>query len=130
MTTSRFYSRIIDLIVLTSSFLFLTAITDIGSPFGFSIDLFYFVVVMFISLRLSKRIIFQYLHTSSQIARVLLGNITGLVVGAALVMFIEQFFMGLVGGAMIVVFSSILAFFILGTLSPMVKSSQRDIIHH
>ena len=135
MNTSRLYSRIIDLIVLTSSFLLLTAITDIGNPHNsnpveFSIYLFCFVAVMFISLRLSKRIIFQYLHTSSQIARVLLGNITGLVVGAALVMFIEQFFMGLVGGAMIVVFSSILAFFILGTLSPMVKSSQRDIIHH
>ena len=127
---SKLYSRIIDLMVLTSSFLLLTLITDIVNPVKYSIDLFVFVGVMFISLRLSKRFISERFHTSSRIANILLGNIVGLMIGALLVMLIDQFFAGILESALIVIFSSILAFFILGTLSPMLKSSQRNILHH
>ena len=130
MNSSRFYSRLIDLIVLTSSFLLLTVITDIGNPMKFPFDLMVFVAVMFISLRLCKRIVFEHVHTSSIIACVLLANVTGLVVGALLVMLIDQFFAGIAESALIVILSSVLAFFIFGTLSPMIKSSRQDIIHH
>lgn len=128
--SSSFYSRIVDLIVLTTSFLMLAMITNIGDPVQVVIDLVFYVTVMFISLRLCKRLIFEYVHTSRRITSVLLGNITGLVVGALLVILMDQFFQGIGESALIVVFSSILAFFILGTLSPMVKSSHSDILHH
>lgn len=130
MSSSRANSRFIDLIVLSLSFLFLVLITDIGNPTHFIVDFFLYVSVMFISLRLSKRIFCEYFRSSSRIAGVLLGNITGLMAGAILVMLIEQFFTGFAVSTLIIILSSIFAFFVLGTLSPMVKSSHRDIIHH
>ena len=94
MTSARFYSRIIDITALTSSFLLLSLITDIASPMKYSIDLLVFVSVMYFSLRLCKRFIAERLHTSSRIAKIMLGNVVGLVLGALLVMLIDQFFAG------------------------------------
>jgi len=128
--SSCFYSRIIDLIVLATSFLLLAAITGFGSFEQVVIDLVFYVAVVFISLRVCKRIVFEYIHTSRRITSVLLGNISGLILGAFSVILLDQLFPGLGESALIVILSSILAFFILGTLSPMVKSSYHDIIHH
>ena len=128
--SSCFYSRIIDLIVLATSFLLLAVITGFGSFEQVIIDLVLYVAVVFISLRVCKRIVFEYVHTSRRITRVLLGNISGLILGVLLVIMLDQLFPGIGESALIVILSSILAFFILGTLSPMVKSSYHDIIHH
>ena len=128
--SSSFYSRITDLIVLATSFLLLATITGFGSFEQVVIDLVLYVAVVFISLRVCKRIVFEYVHTSRRITSVLLGNITGLILGALSVILLDQLFPGIGESALIVILSSILAFFILGTLSPMVKSSYHDIIHH
>ena len=128
--SSCFYSRITDLIVLATSFLLLAVITGFGSFEQVIIDLVLYVAVVFISLRVCKRIVFEYVHTSRRITRVLLGNISGLILGVLLVIMLDQLFPGIGESALIVILSSILAFFILGTLSPMVKSSYHDIIHH
>ena len=128
--SSSFYSRIIDLIVLASSFLLLAMITDPGSIQQVAADLVLYVVVVFISLRICKRLVFEYVHSSRRIITVLLGNVSGLILGALLVILLDQLLPGIGESALIVIFSSILAFFILGTLSPMVKSSYHDIIHH
>ena len=128
--SSSFYSRIIDLIVLASSFLLLAMITGPGSIQQVAADLVLYVVVVFISLRICKRLVFEYVHSSRRIITVLLGNVSGLILGALLVILLDQLLPGIGESALIVIFSSILAFFILGTLSPMVKSSYHDIIHH
>ncbi|MBT3724781.1 MAG: hypothetical protein HOG41_15480 [Gammaproteobacteria bacterium] len=128
--SSCFYSRIIDLIVLATSFLLLAVITGFGSFEQVIIDLVLYVAVVFISLRVCKRIVFEHIHTSRRITSVLLGNISGLLLGALSVILLDQLFPGIGESALIVILSSILAFFILGTLSPMVKSSYHDIIQH
>ena len=128
--SSCFYSRIIDLIVLATSFLLLAVITGFGSFEQVIIDLVLYVAVVFISLRVCKRIVFEHIHTSRRITSVLLGNISGLLLGSLSVILLDQLFPGIGESALIVILSSILAFFILGTLSPMVKSSYHDIIQH
>lgn len=125
-----FYSKIIDLAALSASFILLAVITDFGGLMKIIVDLLFYVAVMFISLQVCKRIVFENVHVSGRITRVLLGNVTGLVVGAVLVLLLDMLFPSIGESALVVIFSSILAFFILGTLSPMVKSSHHDIIHH
>ncbi len=127
---SCLFSRIIDLLVLSGSFLLFAYLTDFESSKQFWAGLLVYVAVVFVCLRLSKRLIFGFAHSSRRITTVLLGNVSGLLVGALLVLMLEQVLLGIGEGALVVVFSSILAFFILGTLSPMVKSSHNDIIHH
>ena len=128
--SSNFYSQIIDLIVLTSSFLLLVMITDMGSIQQVAADLVLYVVVVFISLRTCKRLVFEFVPTSNRITAVLLGNVSGLILGALSVILLDQLLPGIGESALIVILSSILAFFMLGTLSPMIKSSNRDIINH
>ena len=95
-----------------------------------AVDLLLYVCVLFVCVRLSKRAVFAYVHSSSRSLHVLLGNIVGLFVGSCIVLLIGQLLPAIQEMALVVVFSSITAFFILGTLSPMVKSSYRDIIRH
>lgn len=128
--TSSLFSRAIDLLVLSGSFLLFAYLMDFESSGQFWASLLLYVAVVFVSLRLSKRLIFGYVHNTRRITSILLGNITGLLVGALLVLMLDQVLPGIGEGALVVVFSSIMAFFILGTLSPMVKSSHNDIIHH
>ncbi len=128
--SSSFCSRIIDLIALASSFLLLAMITDSGSITQLAADMVLYVVVVFISLRICKRLVFEYVRSSKRFITVLLGNVSGLILGALSVILLDQLLPGIRESALIVIFSSILAFFILGTLSPMVKSSYHDIIHH
>ncbi|MCP4078575.1 MAG: hypothetical protein GY744_20630 [Gammaproteobacteria bacterium] len=128
--SSSFCSRIIDLIALASSFLLLAMITDSGSITQLAADMVLYVVVVFISLRICKRLVFEYVRSSKRFITVLLGNVSGLILGALSVILLDQLLPGIGESALIVIFSSILAFFILGTLSPMVKSSYHDIIHH
>ncbi len=128
--SSSFYSRVIDLIVLASSFLLLAIITDLGTIQQVASDLVLYVVVVFISLQICKHIVFEYVDTSRRITTVLLGNVSGLIMGALSVILLDQLFPGIGESALIIILSSILAFFMLGTLSPMVKSSYHDIIHH
>jgi len=128
--TSSLYSRIVDLLVLSASFLLFSYLTGYQNPAQILTDLLFYVSVVFICLRLCKRYIFNHIHTNSRISLVLLGNVTGLIFGALVAIFVESFFSGNGEVFLVVIFSSVLAFFILGTLSPMVKSSHNDIIHH
>lgn len=130
LRSSSFGSRLTDLLVLTVSFLLFAVITEYETITSLMIDLFFYVVVVFVSLRVCKRIIFQYVHSSKRFVNIMMGNVSGLVLGGFLVFIINQLVPGFKESMVVVVFSSILAFFILGTLSPLVKSSNRDIIHH
>lgn len=127
---SSFRSRATDLIVLTSSFLIINLSIDFTGTKQLLIDLFFYVSIIFICLRLSKRLVFEYAPNSNRILNVLLGNSSGLLLGGMLVLLITQMLPVFQESILVVVFSSIVAFFILGTLSPLVKSSNRDIIRH
>lgn len=130
INTNTFYSRLIDLSALTVSFLLFSMMTSHLHPLHFLLQLAAYVGIVFVTLRLSKRFIFDSYHTSSRIIRVLLGNLLGFVSGVVLLLMLSQVLPLIVDSALVVIFSSILAFFILGTLSPMVKSSNLDVIHH
>ncbi len=124
------YSRLIDLSALTVSFLLFSMVNSHLHPLNFMFQLLAYVGIVFVSLRLCKRFVFEVYHTSSRITRVLLGNMLGFVLGVALLLMLGQVLPVIVDNNLAIVFSSILAFFVLGTLSPMVKSSNLDVIHH
>ena len=128
--STSLYSKVIDFIVLTVSFLVLALITDFTKPMQVFIDLSLYVFIMYFCLRICKHFVLNRVHTSGPIIASMFGNICGLIVGVLSVLTFNYFFPGLGESALVVIFSSILAFFILGTLSPMVKSSNNDILHH
>ena len=130
INTNSFHSRLTDLTALTISFLLFSIVTDHMHPLNMLQHLIVYVAIVFVSLRLSKRFIFDSFHSSSRIVSVLLGNLLGFVAGVTVLLSLQSILPFVSGETPVVIFSSILAFFILGTLSPMVKSSNLDIIHH
>ena len=129
---SSLWSRVMDISVLSASYLLFSYIVDSGvvDVQQLLINMIFYVSIVFITLRLGKRILFDLIKNKSRMLCILLGNVSGLTMGTLLAMLLEQFFPGVSERAVVVIFSSVLAFFILGTLSPMVKSSHRDIIPH
>jgi hypothetical protein len=130
INTNSFHSRLIDMTALTISFLLFAIATDHLHPLSILFDAAVYVSIVFVCLRLSKRFVFDSFRSSSRMVRVLLGNLLGFVSGVTLLLALQTILPFVHGETAVIIFSSVLAFFILGTLSPMVKSSNLDIIHH
>ncbi len=128
---SSFASRLTDLLVLIVSFLLFVALMDLKVTSQLLVEMSFYVSVVFICLRFARRFIFENFHYKTRVLKVLLGNISGLVSGVVMIILVGQLIPVFSQSVVVVVFSSILAFFILGTLSPLIKSSNYDkIIHH
>ena len=123
-------SRLVDLLVITISFLAFALATGWASSHPLIINLFVYVFVVFPLLRLMKRFVFSYFKGNHRILTVIFGNFTGLFFGTLIVVILADIFPVVGINNQIVTFSSLMSFFVLGTLSPMVKSSEHDIIPH
>ncbi len=128
--TSSMSSRITDLVVLTASFLIFSLVSGFSSLMEIFSGLVCYVTIVFMCLRLCKRIMFYHSYGSMRVFNVLLGNFCGFFLGGSVVIILGLIMTTFQIGFLMVIFPSIMAFFVLGTLSPMVKSSHRDIIHH
>jgi hypothetical protein len=127
---SCFISRITDLVVLAASYLLFSFMTGRLPTGELIINLLVYVSIVFVCLRLAKRLTFRYLPEAPRVVSILLGNIAGLMSGSLLVGIFCDLMPGVQEFFLAVLLSSVLAFFILGTLSPMIKSSRLDITHH
>jgi hypothetical protein len=123
-------SRITDLAVLFISFV---AFAELIGPDGLSrnsfLDLVLYVGVLFVAIRASKRYVFNH-SNGRRCLNTIYGNVVGMLVGVAVLMLLDSMISVVHEDFLVIIFSSVTAFFILGTLSPVVKSSNRDIIQH
>jgi len=130
INSNNLYSRLIDLIVIAASFLLFSVVTEFAYLTEILGDTAFYVAFVFITLRLCKRIVSRYFYPTKSIISELLGNLTGFFVSVVLLLLLNSLLPLVSVNVEVVIFSSILAFFILGTLAPMLKSTHRDIIHH
>lgn len=130
LKTSSAGSRIVDLAVLSFSFTVFALITGMTFSYNVLLDLVLYVSVVFICLRVAKRLIFTHFSISNRVLSVLAGNTAGLIVGGIAVALIDTLIPVFQESLLVVILSSILAFFVLGTVSPMIKTSHRDVVHY
>ena len=124
-------SRITDLLVLSGSFMAFVYLMDFTVSPDLILDMAFYVAVVFVCLRLARRVFFDRVGYSTRAFNVVLGNGSGLLVGALLVSLANYFVPFLNDAVVVVICASFLAFFILGTLAPLIKSSRNDrMIHH
>jgi hypothetical protein len=127
---SNLSSRTTDLLALSISYIIYALLFNhTDDIIQLMINMFFYVSLVFISLRLSKKLLFVLRIPKSRVLYTLLGNTFGLVMGTVLMLFFVQFFPALEESTTVIFASSVQAFFILGTLSPLVKSSHLDVIH-
>jgi len=120
-TGSKLVIRLIEFGVLCTAFysacqLF---VVDIGESVFFYMAIYSTVVIL--SIILSQRWICAY-RTIGEVSRYILADAVGILVGACGVLMLQSFFFTSTGFPAVIIFSSVISFFVLGTISPMVLS--------
>ena len=128
--SSDLASRLTDLVVLMMSFIVFTLLVGSDGLQHSLVDLLLYVAVLFVSLRLSKRLVFGSFRRGPRCLKTIYGNVLGMVIGTTVLLLADGLLPFIHENLLVIIFASLMAFFILGTLSPVVKSSHKDIIQH
>lgn len=127
--SSNIDSKLTDLLVLSSSFLIFSSFSNSMSHIDLTAGLVIYSVVLFVCMRIGKYFINPHTFSSIRAANVLLGNFAGLTVGSIISAFLIPLFTATHSVMSIIIFASFMAFFVLGTLSPLVKEAHMDVMH-
>ena len=122
-TDSRLFARLIDFAVLGATFYVSCMLlsVDLGSSFFFQTLAYSTILLVFV--RLSKRTVASFNKSAGETIRQILGNATGIVVGSCVVLLLGKIFSARGDIDVAVILSGIMAFFVLGTLYPLVHKT-------
>ncbi len=108
------------------TFYFSCLVLSIELESGLFIQVLSYATIMLVFVQFCKRAIVSYKKSVSEISTQILGNAVGILIGTFIMLFLEILFSSNVELVVAIILSSVMAFFILGTLSPIVhkKTSQ------
>jgi hypothetical protein len=122
---SRLLDRLVDFTVLGATFYIscLLLSVDLGGSLFF--QTLAYTTILLVCIRLSKRAITSYNKSIGKTTRKILGNATGILIGTCVVLLFEKILSTDI--IAVVILTGVMAFFILGTLSPIVHKT--PIVH-
>ena len=125
-TNPKLLNRLVDFVVLGMTFYFSCLVLSIELESGLFIQVLSYATIMLVFVQFCKRAIVSYKKSVSEISTQILGNAVGILIGTFIMLFLEILFSSNVELMVAIILSSVMAFFILGTLSPIVhkKTSQ------
>ena len=120
---SRLLDRLVDFTVLGATFYVSCMLlsVDLGSSFFFPTLAYSTILLVFV--RLSKRTVVSYNKSIGETIRQILGNATGILVGTCVVLLLGKTLSARDDIFVAVILSGIMAFFVLGTLCPLVHKT-------
>ena len=120
---SRLLDRLVDFTVLGATFYVSCMLlsVELGSSFFFQTLAYSTVLLVFV--RLSKRTVASYNKSIGETIRQILGNATGILVGTCVVLLLGKILSARGDFFVVVIFSGVMAFFVLGTLCPLVHNT-------
>ena len=124
---SRLLDRLVDFTVLSATF-YISCIllsVELGSSLFF--QALVYSTILLVCVRLSKRAITSYNKSIGETTRKILGNATGILIGTCVVLLFETILSTRGDIIAVVILTGVMAFFILGTLSPIVHKT--PIVH-
>ena len=117
-------ARLIDFIVIGSTFLLSCSLLSIRFENSPVIHIIIYSCVVLVSVRLARRVFSNMVSSQGGVATIILGNATGFAIGAC-AMVLLQFFIPELRVAVAAIFiASIMAFFVLGTIAPLLKQDR------
>ena len=122
-TNFRLLDQLVDFVVMGVSFFISCLLWSVELQGGLFFQIVAYSAVLLVFVRLSKRTIVSYSKPVSIITLQILGNATGIVVGTCVVLLLVKLLATSGEIVMAVIFSRVMAFFILGTLSPLVHQT-------
>lgn len=114
--------RAVDFLVLGSTFYLSCLLLSIETELGLFFQTLIFATTMLLCVRLAKRALSSCRSTLSDISWQILGNAAGIAIGGCILILLEHLLLTNTEIGVVIVFSSIMAFFVLGTLLPIVKN--------
>jgi hypothetical protein len=121
---NTFVARTVDFAVIGLTFCVAGHFLGIDVQSGFVVLAILYSCVMLIALRLGTLILSAVFITPDSVIRTILENAAGLTIGAIAMLFLQFSIAALTQLFALIVVSGVMAFFVLGTIAPLIKSKQ------
>ena len=122
-TSSRQLHRLIDFVVLGITFYVSGMILSVELGGGLFFHTLAYSTILLGFVRLSKRAIANYFTSIGESTRRILGNAIGILIGARIMLLLEGLTSNPGDLTVVIIISSVLAFFVLGTFSPFMHTT-------
>jgi len=113
-------NRIVDFLVLGATFFVSCLLFAVESGSALIFQILAYSTLLLVCVRLSKRAVVSYNRSIGEVSRQIIGNGAGILIGTCIMLVVEKLVSASGEIFVAVIFSSVMAFFILGTLSPIV----------
>ena len=120
---SRILNRVLDLAVFGTTFFVSCLLFSVASDSTLFVQILVYSTLLLVCVRLCKRAIVSYNRSIVELSRQILGNGAGILIGTCIMLVFEIFVSASGGIFAAVIFSGVMAFFILGTLLPIVHKT-------
>ena len=118
---SKLIARIIDFIVLSALFFLSCQIVPWSFDENIVVTSIIYAVVVIISIQLCHKLVQSVFKTKNSVVHLMLTYATGLLIGTCAMLAIGFNLSSMQGLSAVVILASIMAFFVLGTLSPLAR---------
>ena len=115
--------RLVDFVVLGAAFYVSRANLSVESGDSFFLHMLAYSSILLVFVRLSKRAITNYYKVLGESTRQILGNAIGISIGTCIMLLLEKLLLNTGDIILAMIFSGVMAFFVLGTISPLLKKT-------
>ena len=116
-------ARVIDFVVLGCTFYASSLLLSVSSSGNILFHSIIYSSVILISVRVGRYCLSSAFRSTNHVIKLMLCNATGLAIGACIMLLLTSVVPGLGEKVIAIVFATVMAFFVLGTLSPLIKQN-------
>jgi hypothetical protein len=116
-------NRLVDFVVMGMTFYLSCLVLAIELGSGLYIQILIYATIMLVFVQIFKGAVVIYKSSVSENSRQILGNAAGILIGTLIMLFLESLSSNNEELTVVTILSSVMAFFILGTLSPIVQKN-------
>ena len=120
-TDSGRLHRLVDFVVLVATFYASCMLLSVESGGNLFFHILAYSTILLVSVRLSKRAIALYYQSIGGSTRKILGNAIGILIGTCIMLLLEKLLSNHSDHFVVIALSGVMAFFVLGTLSPLYR---------
>ena len=122
-THPKVLNRMVDFTVFCATFFFSCLLFSVASGNALLFQILAYSTLLLVCVILSKRALVSYNRSIGEASRQIIGNGAGILIGTCIMLVLGKLVSASSEIFVAVIFSSVMAFFILGTLSPIVHRS-------
>ena len=120
--------KTINFIILGGSFYLACFLLSFQAESNLIIHTFIYACVLLLAVSIVKRLLFSTFTSAGRVVKTIIINATGLFIGAIIMLIFGYVFPELGEFTVAVVLASVMAFFVFGTLSPLLRSGRHSLL--